>query len=186
MSSNSCATFFILISLFFPLFPKDVFCPDLDLRVFAFVQKMLCAMMVVIYDGAKIVYLNCRYILWPSTWSVGMHARSRSYPSIGLLPIAFSRSPLGEYCKNCKYLQTLEILFFISLNISAYTCVKSMLMAPGWRIHCRPAQRSFWFSTSLWSEAIIISDFCGNNMVWKFKDTKWCVTLEKLEKVSCN
>ena len=42
MSSNSCATFFILISLFFPLFPKDVFCPDLDLRVFAFVQKMLC------------------------------------------------------------------------------------------------------------------------------------------------
>ena len=123
--------------------------------------------MVVINDGAKIVYLNCRYILWPSTWSVGMHARSRSYPSIGLLPIAFSRSPLGKYCNFCKYC-------FLFLGMSKLIAI-SMRMAPGWRTHCRPAPRSFLFSTSLWSGGNIFIRLLWQEYGVQVWETKWCV-----------
>ena len=81
-------------------------------------------------------------------------------------------------------MQILQISYFVFskyLSLQLVFCFPwifkliAMWMAPGWRTHCRPAPRSFLFSTSLWSGGNIFIRLLWQEYGVKVWETKWCI-----------
>ena len=81
-------------------------------------------------------------------------------------------------------MQILQILYLVFSKYSSSQLVFcflwifkliAMWMAPGWRTHCRPAPRSFLFSTSLWSGGNIFIRLLWQEYGVKVWETKWCI-----------